>query len=251
MKRFVLPATLLLALAVPAAASATGAATTASVTGTNVTSLPIVQRDLRLASEYWAIEQPTLSSPCLSNDVLVDEMQDGVGDNGEIVLASDVWAETELDSCTINVAPVAWALGTSGDSNTTFMLCVLIAHEYGHTLGLPDTEAIPMMSSNWARRDDPLCDRSVYGWRWTLHKDREWLAANRAPLRMARREARREAAEAAEVTAAASGSSQTPSPMPAPATPTNPTPAAPTTTVPASDPAVQAPAAPSTPAPTS
>ena len=65
------------------------------------------------------------------------------------------------------------------------MFCVLIAHEYGHTLGLPDTESIPLMSSSWGRRDDPLCDQAVYGWRWTLHEDREWIAANRSELRMA------------------------------------------------------------------
>jgi hypothetical protein len=56
-----------------------------------------------------------------------------------------------------------------------------------------------MMSGSWARRDDPLCDRAVHGWRWTLHKDRAWIAANRRQIRLARieREAR-EAAAAAE-----------------------------------------------------
>jgi hypothetical protein len=240
MKRFASTAALILVLAVPATATATAPATPASVNGTtDVSSMAVVQRDLRLAREFWAIEQPSLSTPCLADQVLVTPMQDGIGDNDTIVLASDVWAETGLGSCTIDVAPVAWALGTSGDSNTSFMLCVLIAHEYGHTLGLPDTESIGMMSSNWARRDDPLCDRAVNGWRWTLHRDRMWIAANRPEIRLARRAARRDALEAAEVTAAASSSSSpttttttaaavpAPAPASAPATPTVPEPAPP------------------------
>lgn len=251
MKRFVSIAALLLALAVPAGAHATGDAVPASANATDVTSLRLVQHDLRMASEFWAIERPTLTSPCLADRVVVTAMQDGIGDNGQIVLASDVWAETALGSCTINVAPVAWALGSSGNSNTSFMLCVLIAHEYGHTLGLSDTEAVPMMSSDWGRRDDPLCDRAVFGWRWTLHRDREWIAANRRPLRMARREARRQAVLAAEVTAAGSGSdSQTP--PAAPSAPTSPAPADTTltnSTPPAAPPAPPAPAAPGTDAP--
>jgi hypothetical protein len=239
MKRFVSIAALLTLLAVPAGAGATGVAVPASANGGDVTSLALVQKDLRLASEFWAIERPALASPCLSDDVLVTSMQDGIGDNGQIVLASDVWAETGLGSCTINVAPVAWALGSSGNSNTSYMMCVLIAHEYGHTLGLPDTEAIPMMSSDWGRRDDPLCDRSVYGWRWTLHKDRMWISANRQPLRMARREARRQAALAAEVTAASAASSSTTPPV-APSTPTPPAPV---------DPSAASPTPPAPPAP--
>ena len=247
MKRFVSITALLLALAVPAGAGATGVAVPASATGGDVTSLALVQRDLRLASEFWAIERPALASPCLADQVLVNTMEDGIGDNNQIVLASNVWAETALGSCTINVAPVAWALGTSGNSNTSFMMCVLIAHEYGHTLGLPDTEAIPMMSSDWGRRDDPLCDRKVYGWRWTLHRDREWIAANRQPLRAARREAQRQAALAAEVTAAGSGSSS-PTPPAAPSTPAPVDPSAGSPT-PSAPPAPVAPAAPSTEAP--
>jgi hypothetical protein len=100
------------------------------------------------------------------------------------------------------------------------------------------------MSDNWARRDDPLCDRAVNGWRWTLHRDREWIAANRPEIRMARRAARRDALEAAEVTAAASGSSSSAAtttaaaPAPAPASPSAP-----------AAPIVQPPAAPASPAP--
>lgn len=188
MKRSTLIAAVVVGLALPASASAS-----------NVTAAPAVQRDLALAASFWAVEQPTLTSPCASDQVLVTPMQDGIGDNGMIVPAADVWAETSLGSCTIDLAAVAWALGTSGDSNTSYMLCVLIAHEYGHTLGLPDSESIAMMSSSWSRRDDPLCDRAVYGWRWTLHKDREWIAANRAQLKRAGIEHKaREAAAASQ-----------------------------------------------------
>jgi len=188
MKRSTLLAALVLGLAFPAGAGAA-----------DVSTNRVVERDLALASTFWAVEEPTLVSPCVSDQVLVTAMADGIGDDGTLVPAADVWAETALGSCTIDIAPVAWALGTSGDSGTSEMLCVLIAHEYGHTLGLPDTESIPMMSASWARRDDPLCDRAVHGWRWTLHKDRAWIAANRRQIRLARieREAR-EAAAAAE-----------------------------------------------------
>jgi hypothetical protein len=241
MKRIVSIAALLVALAIPAGASATGVAVPASASGTDVTPLAVIQRDLRLASEYWAIEQPALSSPCLSDQVLVTTMQDGIGDNGQIVAASDVWAETALGACTINVAPVAWALGASGNSNTSFMLCVLIAHEYGHTLGLPDTESVAMMSSDWGRRDDPLCDRAVYGWHWTLHKDREWLTAYRQPLRLARREATRQAAQASEVTAASSSTSSSQTPVTPPATPVSSAPSDQTASTPSTPPAAPAP----------
>jgi hypothetical protein len=188
MTRATLLVALLVGLAVPASASAS-----------DVTSVARVQRDLALAAAFWTVEQPTLVSPCVSNQVFVTAMADGTGDGGALVPAADVWAETALGSCSIDVAPVAWALGASGDSGTSEMFCVLIAHEYGHTLGLPDSESISMMSSSWARRDDPLCDQAVYGWRWTLHKDREWIAANRTQLRRARIERNeREAAAAAQ-----------------------------------------------------
>lgn len=199
MKRSTLIAALLAGLAIPASASAS-----------DVTAVHAVQRDLALAATFWAVEQPTLVSPCASDQVLVTSMQDGTGDNGTILPAADVWAETALGACTIDIAPVAWALGTSGDSSTSYMLCVLVAHEYGHTLGLSDTESIAMMSSSWSRRDDPLCDRAVYGWRWTLHDDREWIAANRPQLRMARIErTAREAAASAETASAPTASQLT------------------------------------------
>jgi hypothetical protein len=191
MKRSTLLAALLIGLAIPASAGAS-----------DVTSVALVQRDLALASTFWAVEQPTLVSPCTADQVLVTSMQDGTGDGGALVPAADAWAETALGSCSIKIAPVAWALGSSGNSGTSEMFCVLIAHEYGHTLGLADSESIPMMSSSWARRDDPLCDQAVYGWRWTLHKDRAWIAANRSELRMATIE--REARQAAASDAASS-----------------------------------------------
>ena len=210
MKRSAFIAALLAGLGIPASASAA-----------DVTAQPVVQRDLALAATFWAVEQPTLVSPCAADQVLVTPMQDGIGDNGTIVLASDVWAETGLGSCTMDVAPIAWALGTSGDSGTSLMLCVLIAHEYGHTLGLQDTESVPMMSSSWSRRDDPLCDQAVYGWRWTLHKDREWIAANRDELKMARleRRAREAAASTQPAASVATASAAAPSVPPAPPAP--------------------------------
>ncbi len=218
MKRSTLLAALLVGLAIPASAGAA-----------DVTAVHAVQRDLALASTFWAVEQPTLVSPCVADQVLVTTMQDGIGDGGALIPAADVWAETALGACSIDIAPVAWALGTSGDSGTSEMFCVLIAHEYGHTLGLPDTESIPLMSSSWGRRDDPLCDQAVYGWRWTLHKDREWIAANRSELRMATIERKaRDAAASAQVSASQPAASQASASAPAGVTqpPVTPTPTA-------------------------
>jgi hypothetical protein len=242
MRRFLPIAFLLAALVLPATAGASGVSAPLITNATDVTDMGLVQHDLRLASEYWAIEKPQLLSPCLFDQVIVTQMVDGVGDNGQIIPASDVWAETQLGGCAIDIAPAAWALSSSGNSNTSFMMCVLIAHEYGHTLGLPDSEGVAMMSSDWGRRDDPLCDKSVYGWKWTLHKDRMWIAANRQPLRSARLAARRQAIQAAEVTAAAANASSPAPPAPGPATIS--TPATDQTATPPSAPA-QAPAGPS------
>ena len=152
---------------------------TPALASVDVTATPIVQRDLALAVTFWQIEQPTLTSPCASEQVVVQPMGDGYGDNGVIVPAAQVWAGTVVGQCTIYVSPAMWAAAGMSDRADQYSVCIAFAHEYGHTLGLGDTEAIPMMgASDWSRRDDPLCSQFVYGWGGSSHPDHAWLAAN-------------------------------------------------------------------------
>jgi hypothetical protein len=170
----------LLALAATPAIAAADVTDTAPVAAVDVTATAVVQRDLALAETFWQVEQPTLAAPCPTEQVMVQPMSDGYGDNGVIVPAANVWAGTVVGQCTIYVSPSMWVAATLGDRADQYSVCIAFAHEYGHTLGLGDTEAIPMMgASDWARRDDPLCAQLVYGWRGSSHPDHEWLAANR------------------------------------------------------------------------
>ena len=101
------------------------------------------------------------------------------GHSKEVGPAADVWAGTIVGQCTIYVSPAMWVAAMLGDRGDQYSVCIAFAHEYGHTLGLADTETIPMMgASDWSRRDDPLCEQLVYGWRGSSHPDHEWLAAN-------------------------------------------------------------------------
>ena len=168
-----------LALGATPAVAAVDVTAAAPVAAVDVTTTPVVQRDLALAERFWQIEQPTLAAPCPTEQVLVQPMADGYGDNGVIVPAAHVWAGTVVGQCTIYVSPAMWVAATMGDRADQYSVCIAFAHEYGHTLGFADTEAIPMMgASDWSRRDDPLCAQLVYGWRGSSHPDRMWLAAN-------------------------------------------------------------------------
>jgi hypothetical protein len=168
-----------LALGAAPAIAAADVTATAPVAAVDVTATPVVQRDLALAESFWQVEQPTLAAPCPTEQVMVEPMTDGYGDNGVVVPAANVWAGTVVGQCTIYVSPAMWVAATMGNRADQYSVCIAFAHEYGHTLGLADTEAIPMMgASDWSRRDDPLCAQDVYGWRGSSHPDREWLAAN-------------------------------------------------------------------------
>ena len=168
-----------LALGATPAIAAVDASVPATGAAVDVTYTPIVQRDLSLAQRFWQIEQPALAAPCSTEQVLVQPMTDGYGDNGVVVPAANVWAGTVVGQCTIYVSPAMWVAARMGDRGDQYSVCIAFAHEYGHTLGLGDTEAIPMMgASDWSRRDDPLCAQLVYGWHGSSHPDHEWLAAN-------------------------------------------------------------------------
>jgi hypothetical protein len=145
-------------------------------TTANITNNSLVQTYLKLAVRFWHAEYPALIPPCSNEQVFVGEMEPGASVNGTILPASQVWAETFLGTCNIYVVSLLNDYLQELNSVQQWEVCIVIAHEYGHTLGLPDETAIPMMSQNWKRRDDPLCVQYIYGWENTSHTDREWLA---------------------------------------------------------------------------
>lgn len=138
----------------------------------NVSTVPAVQRALHNASQYFGIIAPTLQSPCpLGVTVLVQPMQSSDYLGGTIP-GSEVWAQTVLSSCEIDLSPDFYRfLMRRGDPNQQVLLpmpvkycdqgvavtvpssscsvahsqrgqwaqayaCAVIVHEYGHVLGL-------------------------------------------------------------------------------------------------------------------
>jgi hypothetical protein len=161
-------------------ASVLMAATTASADPlpVDVTSTPLVQRDLALAISYWAIERPALTATCTPEQVLVAPMADATGNDGVTLPAAQVWAETNLSACVIAISQSMWHAIVAGSRADRRAACTMFAHEYGHTLGLADTASVAMLNMDSNRQDDPLCTQAVFGWRGTSTRDRGWLAAN-------------------------------------------------------------------------
>lgn len=118
-----------------------------------------------MAAEYWHAMRPKLVSPCASEQVVIDTLPDGVGGN------------TQIGGCTITLAPEVWADAQVHDPGLRGWVCLLVAHEYAHTLGLPDADSPAMLTFTLAHADDPVCDQFAYGWKHLSHRDREWLAA--------------------------------------------------------------------------
>jgi hypothetical protein len=156
------------------------AASTASADSlpVDVTATPLVQRDLALAVRYWAIERPALAVPCTPMQVFVATMADATGNDGVTLPAAQVWAETDLSSCVLNISRSMWHAIIAGDRADRRAACAMFAHEYGHTLGLADTASVAMLNMDSDRQDDPLCSQAVYGWGGTSTRDRGWLAVN-------------------------------------------------------------------------
>ena len=127
----------LVALAVPASALM------------DVSSRPVIAQDLQLAAQYWG------RAPCASVSVLVGPMQDATGNDGVVIPASELAAETALESCTITLAPSTFRERHRRPRFT----CDLIVHEWGHLLGLPDSSAAPMLNDDVTLDHNPACVR--------------------------------------------------------------------------------------------
>lgn len=107
MRRMVPILAALAMLALPAGASAT-----------DVTSNPIVQRDLAVAAQYWGA---TACAPTV--------------ETGELQF-SNISAETFRATCTIRIATSFWPNYATG----AVVPCVLLVHEYGHLFGYQDVK---------------------------------------------------------------------------------------------------------------
>jgi hypothetical protein len=149
------------AIVVPSVAQAAAAGNPT----TDVTAMQVVQRDLTLAATYWQTAQPSLSAPCAER-VLLAPMLDATGNDGAVIAAKDIWAETDLGGCTIDISGSMWQAILSQNAYEQYAVCTTIAHELAHTLGLADSAKSPgqMLNQDPGPRRDPLCRRAVYGW---------------------------------------------------------------------------------------
>jgi hypothetical protein len=120
---------------------------------TDVSSAPVIARDLRLAAEYWH------ATPCTAVSVIVGPMAPAQGNDGVVIPGSEIWAETALYSCTINISLSMWQAAQSADPAAKYAVCTTFAHELGHSLGLADSASSPgnMMDASPVGRRDPLC----------------------------------------------------------------------------------------------
>jgi hypothetical protein len=160
-----------------------------------------VTRYLALAAQYFKIVDPGATNPCPTGPSAVVAPMVAASRAGRIVSASNVWAETFIGGCEIDLsrsfhrfldgeepAGTAFFVATRLHPNhyhaapgtgpwARAYACAIIAHEYGHVLGLPDSDVgLRIMDGRAVRYDDPLCNRAAYGWNRIGHKDRLWLA---------------------------------------------------------------------------
>jgi len=145
----------------------------------NVTANHTVGSEVSLAQAYWHVETPALAAPC-PVEVFEGPLTAALGQSGAIEPAADVWAETVDGSCTIVISPEMWRAANRGDTYDTYDTCIAIAHEYGHTLGLPDEVSPAIMNFRWTKASqvDPLCGQYTYGWAKISRASRTWLTAN-------------------------------------------------------------------------
>ena len=133
-----------------------------------------LQRDLQLASTYWHAEQPDLSAPCSPETVTPSNNPPTTTPPpaGYTLLAA-----TAIGSCDITVTTRVWRiLNSSRNGIDQQIVCTLIAHEEGHTLGWADNAALPLMRENVAADDDPLCRRAYD--QPLASADRWWLTVH-------------------------------------------------------------------------
>jgi hypothetical protein len=161
-RRIAVLAALAAVAAAPAAAQAAGPVAGAHYT--NISSRPVIRLDLQLAVAYWAttpagyvssLGYPTPAA-CPTMRVQVGQMSAASGNDGVALAASGVAAETGLGSCVITISPAMWKYAAAQRT----VLCTILTHEYGHTLGLPDLAGVPMMNANPADNTQPLCRRT-------------------------------------------------------------------------------------------
>jgi hypothetical protein len=154
-----------------------------------ITSQPQIQLDLALAQAYWQIEVPVNPLPaCLPMTVEVQALDTAVGNDGTPIPVTSTAAETQIDSCRIFIAPAAWtAYGLhQGDppfpaqpvtaAEGRYMLCAILTHEYGHTLGLQDLDDNTMLNADptVTGREQPLC-ATVYEPDHLTGYEKRWL----------------------------------------------------------------------------
>ena len=113
----------------------------------DVTRAPVVQRDLQLAGAYWQ------TWPTCAVRVVVGPMTTALGNGGVSVAPADVWAETVDGSCLITLSRSLWSVRRAQPR----AFCTVIAHEYGHVLGYPDSAFQPLMNFDLTQNHDPLC----------------------------------------------------------------------------------------------
>lgn len=128
--------------------------TTLSIGAPIVTNTPIVQQDLYLASEYnWGAIPDTTPLDCPDGpQVDIGLIGQATGDEGPMSLSA-TWAEAVVGSCTIYIAPRIWRWR----HQMPFLFCLMITHEYGHLVGLPDILNSPIMDTLLNKDRDPLC----------------------------------------------------------------------------------------------
>jgi hypothetical protein len=145
----------------------------------NVTTDRAVTSEISLAAAYWRVEAPALTAPC-PVQVFEGPLTAALGEAGAIEPAADVWAETVDGSCDIVISPDMWRAANRDDAYDIYNTCIAFAHEYGHTLGLPDEASPAIMNFAWtpASEVDPLCGQYTYGWSKISAASRAWLTAN-------------------------------------------------------------------------
>ena len=129
---------------------------TSAASAENVTSSPLAQRSLAVATAYWG------RAACASITVEVAPItEDAESSPGVLIPPSDVWAETRLNGCTMHLAPEVWEIQTALpglQKADEAGACEVIVHEFGHTLGLGDTTAVGIMNASPEERPAvPAC----------------------------------------------------------------------------------------------
>jgi hypothetical protein len=139
-----------------------GSAGAAGFAPVNVTGNAAVARDLALAVTYWH-KTPACGHVSVVLEQHLAPAEDGDGDEGS------AQAETVPGECQIFIGRTVWGMLKRGSGAFDQELaCVMIAHEYGHTLGLPDVpegQAPAIMWTDVEPTLDPVCEHAYPEWR--------------------------------------------------------------------------------------